>query len=451
MMKITSALLLLLLVLSDCTLAEIVLFDNVNVIPMDREGVLSQHRVLVKDGVIIAIESVSKKLSVDVDVIIEGKGQYLMPGFSDTHYHQSGINQTDFDLQYKLLIANGITNVLCMGELKGQDTIDIRARAGAHNTLAPYYFTTGPMLEKSDLKTPDAAVKTVRFHKARGYDFIKIHSNLSAEVYLALLREAEIAGIAVIGHAQRELPLEYSLRMASIAHMEEFVMVYSDEDNLRIENFDKTLLRQITARVKDSGVYVAPTLSIVKKIQQYSDTAKFERLKNSYESSLLSVEEYEQYTAPGKNYLAPVFSTPKLMNYVENIIHANGKLTLAFYKAGIPLLVGSDNFGLHTAGFSFHDEMEAMNDAGIPAYEILKAATVTSSRYLKRTATAGTITPGKNAELILLAKNPLEDISNTRQVSGVMLKGRWFDKSALQSLLKEVEVERARQRNLQAR
>jgi imidazolonepropionase-like amidohydrolase len=111
---------------------------------------------------------------------------------------------------------------------------------------------------------------------------------------------------------------------------------------------------------------------------------------------------------------------------------------LAFHQAGVPLMIGTDTYGLQVPDFSMHDEMVLMVDAGMSNYEVLKAATMTSARYLKRSAKADSINVGKNAKFVILSGNPLVDINQTKNVQGVMLKGKWFNKKALNKLLEEV-------------
>jgi imidazolonepropionase-like amidohydrolase len=67
-----------------------------------------------------------------------------------------------------------------------------------------------------------------------------------------------------------------------------------------------------------------------------------------------------------------------------------------------------------------------LQQAGITPYHILMASTVHPAMYLNTYASEGTIVEGKTANLILLAKNPLEDIRNTREIEGVLLNGKWF-------------------------
>ncbi|MES2826269.1 MAG: amidohydrolase family protein [Pseudomonadota bacterium] len=166
---------------------------------------------------------------------------------------------------------------------------------------------------------------------------------------------------------------------------------------------------------------------------------RFEALKIRAESRYLTRQEFKNYTTEGKEYRQELFKIPDIITAVDLLVTGTQTLTKAFYEAGVPMLVGSDNIGLQVTGFSIHEEMEAMNKAGMSTFAVLNSATLTSARYLKREAIAGTISAGKNAEFILLAKNPLLDIKHTRNLQGVMLKGKWFDKKALDQMLMDVE------------
>lgn len=430
--------------------AETIAFENVNVITMEARGVRFHQRVTVDGDRIIAISPVGTPPVIKAARTINCAGKFMIPGLIDTHYHQRGTAPEEYELLYKLLLANGITTVVSMGEDEGQDTIAIRAHASRDDVLAPIYYTVGAYLDDAILKTPADAAEVVQRHRRRGYDFVKVHGNLPLPVYLALLDEAAKAGIPVIGHAQRLMPLEYSLRMTHIAHMEEIVMVFSDDKNFRINDIDRFQARRIARQIKDSGIYVSPTLSILARIEDYTDDARFESLKKRPVTAYLSRDEYDNYTTPGKEYRAEFILSRKGIDGVAKLIKSARTLTRALYEAGVPLLVGSDNFGMQITGFSFHDEMEAMNKAGMPAYEVLNAATALSARYLGRQASAGTLSVGKKAEFVLLSKNPLVDIRNTRDVQGVMLKGRWLDRDALDEGLRDVAAARKLERQQSA-
>ena len=78
------------------------------------------------------------------------------------------------------------------------------------------------------------------------------------------------------------------------------------------------------------------------------------------------------------------------------------------------LLSSSDTYGLFIPGFSLHEELEFINSSGLSTYETLKTTTINPARYLNTISQEGTVNIGKNANLVLLNKNPLENIKNTR-------------------------------------
>jgi len=427
--------------------AEILSFENVNVIPMSEERVLKDQRVIVDGDRIVAIEPMSMESHIKPTHRIDCQHKYLMPGFTDVHFHPRGANnERELQLFYKLLLANGITTVVSMGEDPGQDAIAIKQYANKKEVIAPVYFTAGPFLGSDNLRSPQEALEMVRLHQQRGYDFIKIHEDVAKDTYLALLAEAEKEGIPVVGHAQRNLPLEYTLRLTLIAHMEEVAMVFADNQNFIIPELSIDKAQEIASQVKASGIYISPTLTVLQMIQDYRDDARFEKLKRRPETRYLAKSEYDNYTTEGKEYRTELFSSAKGISAVDTLMKNTQTLTKAFAIAGVPLLVGTDNIGLQIAGFSIHDEMAAMHDADVPTFTVLNGATQLAARYLKRQAVAGTISEGKKAEFILLSRNPLDDIRNTRSVEGVMIKGRWFDKKMLNGFLQDVENSRKAER-----
>lgn len=425
--------------------AQTIAFEPVNVLSMDKPGVQANQRVIVQNNKIVAIEPASQDASLKADKVVNSTGKYMLPGFAETHYHLTSSVAEEF----KLLLANGVTSVRNMSdwpqyEQFGIDIIDVRAQANA-TPLAPWFFTAGPPLEKHNLKTPADAIAMVKYHTQRDYDFIKVHDDFSADTYLTLLRHAEQANIAVIGHAQRDLPLDYSLRLKSIAHIEEFIYLYSKE-----QLNDDAFLQQLAKQIKDSGVYLSPTLGTFALIARYADDKRFEQLKNRPETALLAQSNLQQWAVDNNSYRQKTwFTAPESLERLAGELKLLQRITLFMHNAEVPLMVGSDTYGLQVPGFSLHDEMQLMHQSGMPAYDVLKAATATSARYLGRYAIAGTISVGKNAEFVLLNSDPLADINNTRDISGVMHKGQWLNRAELDKLLHQVEVARRKEKQPQ--
>ncbi|HKA57249.1 MAG TPA: amidohydrolase family protein, partial [Gemmatimonadales bacterium] len=113
------------------------------------------------------------------------------------------------------------------------------------------------------------------------------------------------------------------------------------------------------------------------------------------------------------------------------------KLVLTFTTvANVGLLLGTDAMNTGTvAGFSAHDELADLVAAGLSPWEALHAATVNGAEFLGQPGDRGTVAVGQKADLILLDANPLENIANTRRIAGVMLRGKWFPRAALNEML----------------
>lgn len=411
--------------------------QNVNVIPMDREIILQNQTVVIANGKIISVEPYKFTTTQTSHQVIDGTGKFIMPGFSEMHYHWRN-KHGGIDRDFKLLIANGVTNVRNMAEYDWQNHMAIKDSIEKGEKFGPKFYTTGPYLNAENLKTVDDAIKVVNDHKTKGYDYIKLADNLPKEVYLKLLEEAQKQNIPVIGHAQRNMPLEFSLRMKSIEHVEEFVYIFNDQ-----QRQDALFLKQAIEKIKTSGSVVVPTLVVFDFIVKSLDDKRFLKLNQDLSA---------QYMLSGDNNYWSSEDNPYRQNLKGKIINGVDALPLlegyfewmkTFTKmlsdANVPLMTGSDTFGFVVPGFSLHEEFEFLNACGLTPFEVLKASTVTPARYLNTIATEGTVSEGKNANLVLLDKNPLEDIKNTKAIEGVFLKGEWFNRSSLDSMLEEVK------------
>lgn len=410
---------------------KIISFENVNVIPMNTDTIIMNQRLIIANGKILKIEPTSKEITNKIDIKIQASGKYLIPGLVETHYHL----QNDIENEFKLLIANGITSARNMAEYKGQDHIKIREQAKKNLILSPHYYTTGPYLTRDHLSSIDAVEKVVNNHKEKGYDYLKIAGNLPKNIYLKLLELAQKEKIEIVGHGQRELPLEYSLRIKSIAHIEEFMNVFNEEQRSSI-----VLLNKAAKEIKTSGIYVSPTLGIFEMISRYADKNKSTTLAKDKNIKYLPKHYSDYWKSDKVNYRTKEwFTSEESLVRLEKELEWQKEFTLLLHNQGVPLMAGSDTYGLFLPGFSLHHELELINSSGLSTYETLKTATVNPARYLNTIAQSGTINEGKLADMVLLDKNPLEDIRHTKTISGVVIKGKWLDRKELNKILLDVE------------
>src|SRR6185369_15654015 len=111
------------------------------------------------------------------------------------------------------------------------------------------------------------------------------------------------------------------------------------------------------------------------------------------------------------------------------------------HRAGVQLIAGTDMGAVYVIpGFSIHDELQLMVEAGLSPLTVLQSATINPARFLGKEKELGTIEKGKLADLVLLEANPLENIKNTRRIAAVIVNGRYLPKESLQRMLDDVEA-----------
>jgi imidazolonepropionase-like amidohydrolase len=168
-------------------------FVGVNVIPMDRERILENQTVVVKNGLIAEIGD-AKKVKVPKDAVtIDGKGKYLIPGLVDMHTHLLSDSDEFPDSiapdELRVMVANGVTTVRFM--IGTPELLKLRALSAKAEIAAPTIWVASPHLTGREqgndfvVKTPDEARDAVRKSKAAGYDFIKVTTFVPSLVYEA--------------------------------------------------------------------------------------------------------------------------------------------------------------------------------------------------------------------------------------------------------------------------
>lgn len=123
----------------------------------------------------------------------------------------------------------------------------------------------------------------------------------------------------------------------------------------------------------------------------------------------------------------------------EAFLAARKALIGALHRGGIPILLGSDSPQIgNVPGFALHRELEAMVAAGLHPMEALAAGTSNPARFFGEEGRQGVIAQGAEANLVLLRRNPIVDIDRTREIDGVMVRGRWLDRAFLDAALEDV-------------
>lgn len=451
--------LILFTIFSTTISAQIVAFTNVNVVPMDKERVLENQTVLIKNGIIVEI---GKKVKIPKDAqAIDGKGKYLIPGLMDMHTHllSDGEEYPDSiaEDELKVMIANGVTTIRLM--IGTPEQLILREKSLRGEIIAPTIYAASPHLTGKEqgndfvVNTPDEAREAVRKSKQAGYDFIKITTFIKAEFYEAAIDEAAKQNIRVVGHADsRFVGVERALKAKQqIEHLDGYLemllktdapvkgsisdlYIYDLKNWESLDYIDESKIVDLAKRTVAANPFVNPTQHFMK------NTFGVPRS----EDSIRAQPDFKFYPKKVQDSFINFHKKHRLFTQVPiekraRWIAIRDKMIKAIHDAGGKIMVGSDSPEfLFLYGFSEHRELKALVDAGLSNYAALEAATVNPAQFFGIAERVGTIEKNKRADLVLLDASPLENISATEKRSGVMLKGKYYAQPELNRWLDEI-------------
>ena len=407
---------------------------NVNVLPMDRDTVLAEQTVLVHDGRIQQVGA-SGRVQIPAGATrIEGGGRYLIPGLADMHVHMAGPRDIQEELLEMYVVA-GVTTIL---NLRGtSQSLELRSDIRAGRVLGPDMYTAGRYINAPFFVTPDSVEEEVAAQKRAGYDFIKMHGELSREAYARLNAVGRREGIRIIGHSPRTLGIDvvFAERQYALVHAEEYL--YDTAGRSRDEDVPKFEARipELTRKTAEAGTWLMPNLTAYRNIGLIAADlpAVLARPDMKYLPAGIRMG-----WEPGTNPYTRRFGPDKAPGILAR--HALlQKLTRSFDRAGVKLLVGTDGLNVGTIpGFSVHDELQELVEAGLSPYHALRAGTANASAFLGSAPCIGQVRAGCVADLLLLDANPLSAIANTRRIAGVMVRGRWLPRRELDRMLESL-------------
>lgn len=393
------------------------LITHVNVIPMDRDTVLTNKMVYVKDGI---IEAIADDLAIDNVEIVDAQNKYLMPGLIDMHVHV-------WDrYELGLYLSNGVTAVRNVWGMP----MHLRMKEDINNDkiISPMFFTTGPKLtgpefigdDNLNLVDPEEAKSKVIAYKERGYDFIKTYYGLTPELLNAVLEQARESEVDIVAHPSQKVPYSYHFdsQIKSIEHTEEFVQQPLEYalDTVKLQSVVKLYKYAENSRH-------CPTLVVFNNIyQMMMDDHILESESLAYMNPLIQkVDSKAQFDRWHNAKLEDIAVVDRIKNQHEFHLYIIKKL----HQAGATLICGTDaGIGVTLPGFSLHQELAFYHEAGLSNYEVLKTATLNAAQTHKIMNNMGSVEEGKMANLLLLDANPLEDLSTLQQPSMVFVKGR---------------------------
>jgi imidazolonepropionase-like amidohydrolase len=413
---------------------------------MDRDTVLRNQDVWVRNGIIEKITGAEKKGSRKDAREINGTGKFLMPGLAEMHAHVPPVdNLAPMKEVLTLFAVNGITTI--RGMLGHPLHLELRTKIRTGEIPGPRLITSGPSLNGNSVKTPEDGPRIVEAQKEAGYDFLKLHPGLTPETFAPIVARAKELKMPFAGHVSFKVGVQRAIDAgyATIDHMDGFMeylvpgmesVSEQEAGPFALYVGDRADLSRIPSLVEAllaRQIWVVPTQSIYEK---WFSPAPAEDFISRPEMVYMSPQTRAAWVNSKKNVISqPQFNKEKVIRYMEN----RRVLLKALYDGGVGILLGSDAPQVFDVpGFSAHDELVYYVLAGLTPYQALRTGTVHAGLFLKDDR-MGTIRPGSYADLVLLSANPLESINNTRKIEGVMLQGRWMDQSHIAQTLKSLE------------
>lgn len=443
------------------------IIKNINIVDVVTGEIAEDQFVLIEQSRITKIDSTNIATSEDV-LLIDGTGKFLIPGLWDMHTHS---NQHSEWFHHPLYIANGVTGVRDMsGQLNKKDSywvgsqerlqwnkdLENNTRVTPRYVLQSSYQMDGEKAIPKDapdffkLQKPSQVDSLLQFYKKENVDFIKVYQQLPKNTYKTLALRAPKYGLHLAGHKPMFLSLEDAVNLGqrSFEHGRVFLFeCFSETDSLKnpknwkryfskskakiVQEFDSLYAKKLMRLMQEKNAYWTPTLQ----------TLKFEA--NAHKNGFTNNENLKYITKIRKKlwwkYDTDQNKEKNLeregISIAEQFFEASKKQVAMANKIGVPIMAGTDvTDSFVFPGFSLHDELYELTASGLTNLEALQTATIVPATFSNLVEDYGTIEIGKKADLVVLNKNPLEDIKNTKEINSTLLNGVYYNEEKLSEL-----------------
>lgn len=445
-----------------------VLIRHATLVDVERARVISDQAIVSSGDEIVAVGSDAKIAELwSASQTLDAQGRYLVPGLWDMHVHFGGGVDLVEENQalLPLYVAHGITTVRdASGDLPEQ-VLAWRSEIASGRLFGPNLLSSGPKIEgikpvwkgtleagsQADVDRALAELKTLQV------DFVKItDSTLEPRLFLHAVRQARAAGLRASGHIPMALTVRQAVDagLSSIEHLDyafkagvkdeatiaaDFAAGRIDraEANRRLDaGFDRATAMEAYRYLASRKVFVTPTLN-GSRIIAWLD-------QDTHEN-----DEYLAYIGPKlrKTYEWRVQRAAQADAAAVAQRHAHFERVAAvlpmLQNAGATIMAGTDAGFLNSfnyPGIGLHDELALYVEKGLTPAQALSSATRAGPAWFDKLDRHGVIDRGKAADMVLLDRNPLEDISATRAIRAVILRGKVHDRAALDRMLSQTRA-----------
>jgi imidazolonepropionase-like amidohydrolase len=368
--------------------------------------------------------------------IVDATGRFVIPGLWDMHAHLEFTGASSL----QLYVAHGVTSVRDMGSSLDK-VLEYRESTRSGVVLGPRIVAAGPSLRQSNpephpyqrhhlfVDTAADGRAAVQMLKRRDVDFIKVHGQVPREAYFAIAQEARTQGLPLVGHVPDKVTFEEAIDAGQIGfeHMNDMSLwttcsgptVYRGES---CRAYFEGLARR--------GIWETPTLLAYRDRLSPNAPAS----ETDKEQLAFATRSLKEYFAWLRRMLPP---DPQIIASLRSTADVAAVATNDLAKSGVGILAGCD---LMMPGFCPHDELALMVRGGMSTLTALQTATINPARFLGLAQTLGTVAADKDADLVVLDANPLDDIANLKRIRAVVVRGRVLDRPDLDGVLSAVRA-----------
>lgn len=450
---------------------------------------MSGMSVLIDGGRIVAVVPAAATWHDAKVVHVDATGEFIIPGLLDMHAHP--LNLTDPSDELELMLANGTTG---FRQMSGSSDLLAARRAGTLGMPqdAPELLAMpGEILTPLNANSPRAAVAEVDRQKKQGADFIKMIQTTPA-TFFAAQAEATRVGLTMVGHLPEGVDVIAASRagMRSIEHLGPgdgmLVPCSRDEVGLRwtiaktpsvqgppfrlpkfvrgmlgrafekkvvnplvsfsgnagilrhaIDTYDEARCRRLAAILVADHTWQVPTL-IRLRTMELGDAKEYARNPNL---AYMPRKTVKRWNATASEFAKLPAST---RTTYRDLYALQLRLVKLFDQAGVGMMAGSDlGGGWLVPGFSLYDDFDQLSAAGLSPLTILRMATLNGAVFLGRTATMGRVAPGRDANLVLLDRDPSVSVAALHRVHSVVRGGVFYSAADLRRIKDRVRTDAA--------
>ena len=398
-----------------------IIFRHASVLPMDRDVVLADWDVVVRDGRIASLAPDKDTPVTGRDTVIDATDKFVLPGLVDFHTHPSPSDLVS-DVFY------GVTTIATFdGEFLQWREAHAPLPRDRPNVISTTRILDGPAPTwrgNYAIDDPGAVPEILDRQIALGASMAKVYSQMTLPIMKAIVQQAHLRGVPVAGHAPEGLPIDYVLGPGGldlVAHSEELTHYLSANPT------DAQLTRVVT-QIARNDIAVIPDLVVIDNIPDLATGAN--RVLARPGAQYLAPADFQE-SLPRNNPYAHRANVPEFVAAIRRQLILQERLTKGLADAGVLLVTGTDAPDNCLPGEALHEELRLLVKSGLANYAALRTATFNPGIFVaaeirsRASDRFGVIAPGARADLLLLEGNPLQDLSALEKISGSMVAGQW--------------------------